>query len=77
MQVAGKEKLQTSITTFFQLNILENLNAVRIRRDNKDGVLHITKLDIKISSSTYIYEHCAYDLYAWYVHVCKMYPQRM
>ena len=48
-QVAGKEKLRTSIPTVFQRNILGILlNAVRIRRDNKDGVLHTTKLDIKI-----------------------------
>ena len=48
-QVAGKEKLWTSIPTVFQRNILGNLlNAVRIRRDNKDGVLHSTKLDINI-----------------------------
>ena len=29
-------------------NLVTLLNAVRIRRDNKDGVLHTTKLDIKI-----------------------------
>jgi hypothetical protein len=48
-QVAGKEKLRTSIPTVFQRNIYVNLlNAVRIRRDNKDGVLHTTKLELKI-----------------------------
>ena len=48
-QVADIEKLQTSIPTVFQRNILGNLlNAVRIRRDNKDGVLHTAKLDINI-----------------------------
>jgi hypothetical protein len=47
-QVAGKEKLGTSIPTVFQHNIIGILlNAVGIRRDNKDGVLH-TELDIKI-----------------------------
>jgi hypothetical protein len=48
-QVAGKEKaekLGTSIPTVFQRSILGNfLNAVRIRSDNKDGVLHTTKLE--------------------------------
>jgi hypothetical protein len=49
MQVAGKEKLGTSTPTVLQRNILGNLlNAVRIRRDNQDGVLHTTRLDIKI-----------------------------
>ena len=48
-QVAGKEKLGTSIPTVLQWNILGNLlNAVRILRDNQDGVLRTTKLDIKI-----------------------------
>ena len=48
-QVAGKEKLRSRIATVFQQNILGNLlNAVRIRRDNKDGVLHTTKLELKI-----------------------------
>jgi hypothetical protein len=48
-QVACKQKLQTSIPTVFQRNIYVNLlNAVRIRRDNKDGVLHTTKLELKI-----------------------------
>jgi hypothetical protein len=48
-QVAGKEKLRSRIPTVFQRNILGNLvNAVRIRRDNKDGVLHTAKLDINI-----------------------------
>jgi hypothetical protein len=47
--VAGKEKLQTSIPIVFQRNICVNLlNAVRIRRDNKDGVMHTTKLELKI-----------------------------
>jgi hypothetical protein len=45
MQVAGQQKLWASIPTVFQQNILVfPLNAVRIRRDNKDGVLHKTKL---------------------------------
>ncbi len=40
-QVAGKEMLWSRIPTVFQRNILGNLlNAVRIRRDNKDGVQH-------------------------------------
>jgi hypothetical protein len=48
-QVVGEEKLQTSIPTVFQLNIVVNLlNAVRIRRDNKDGVLYTTKLEFQI-----------------------------
>jgi hypothetical protein len=50
-QVAGKEKLGASIPTVsgFQGDILGNfLNAVRIRRDNKDGVLHTTTQDLKI-----------------------------
>jgi hypothetical protein len=48
-QVAGEEKLQTSIPTVFQQNIVANLlNAVRIRRDNKDGVLYTTKLKFQI-----------------------------
>ncbi len=55
-----KEMLQTSIPTVFQVNIMpvtvgNLLNAVRIWRDNKDGVLHTRKLDIKIFSSAYIY----------------------
>ena len=46
---AGKEKLGTSIPTFLQGDILGNLfNAVGIRRDNKDGVLHTEKLNIKM-----------------------------
>jgi hypothetical protein len=45
-QVAGEEKLQTSIPTVFHWNIVVNLlNAVRIRRDNKCGVLYTTKLE--------------------------------
>jgi hypothetical protein len=48
-QVAGKKKLGTGIPTVVQQNIFGNLlNAVRIKRDNKDGVLHTTKLDKKI-----------------------------
>ncbi len=48
-QVAGKEKLGTSIPTVPQRSIMGNLlNAVRKRRDNKDGVLHTTTLDKKI-----------------------------
>ena len=48
-QVAGKEKLWTSIPTVFQRNIVVVLlNAVRIRRDNKYGVLHTTKLVVKL-----------------------------
>ena len=48
-QVAGKEKLGTSIPTVLQWNILGDLlNAVRILRDNQGGVLRTTKLDIKI-----------------------------
>ena len=49
MQVAGKKQLWTSIPTVFQLNIVINLlNAIRIRRDNKDGVLYTTKLKFQI-----------------------------
>jgi hypothetical protein len=45
-QVAGEEKLQTSIPTVFQGNIVVNLlSAERIRRDNKDVVLYTTKLE--------------------------------
>jgi hypothetical protein len=48
-QVAGKVELGASIPTVFQGDILGNLlNSVRIRRDNKDGVLHTTTPDIKI-----------------------------
>ena len=48
-QVAGKEKLLTSIPTVFQRNIvIFLLNAVRIRRDNKDGVLHTIMPDVKL-----------------------------
>jgi hypothetical protein len=48
-QVARKKKLRTSIPTVFQRKIIGILlNAVRVRRDNKDGVLHTEKLDIKI-----------------------------
>ena len=48
-QVAGKEELGASIPTVIKGDVLGNLlNAVRIRRDNKDGVLRTTKLDIKI-----------------------------
>jgi hypothetical protein len=72
--VAGKEKLQPSIPTVFQRNILGNLlNAVRIRRDNKDGVLHTTELDIKIQSKIKVCEHGIYIVYTKYVHVCNMY----
>jgi hypothetical protein len=49
-QITSKKKLGTSIPTVFQRNIIGILlNAVRIRRDNKDGVLHTTKLDIKVT----------------------------
>jgi hypothetical protein len=49
-QVAGEEKLQTSIPTVFQLIIVVNLllNAVRVRRDNKNSVLYTTKLEFQI-----------------------------
>ncbi len=47
-QVAGEEKLQMSIPTVFQRNIVVNLlNSVRIRRDNKDCVLYTTKLEFQ------------------------------
>ncbi len=67
-----KEKLQTSIPTVFQVDIMGNLlNAVRIWRDNKDGVLHTRKLDIKIFSSAYKYKHHGiYHVYTWYEHAC-------
>jgi hypothetical protein len=49
MQVAGKEQLWTSIPTVFKLNIVVILlNAIRIRKDNKDGVLYTTKLKFQI-----------------------------
>jgi hypothetical protein len=64
MQAAGKEKLLTSKATIFQLNIFINiLNAVRIRRDDKDGVLHTIKLEFQIELSTYIHEHCTHHVY--------------
>ena len=48
-QVARKKNMRTSIQTVFQRKIIGILlNAVRVRRDNKDGVLHTEKLDIKI-----------------------------
>ncbi len=73
-QVAGKEKLGTSIPTVFQQNIIGIfLNAVRIRRDNKNGVLHTTKLDIKIQSKIKVYEHCIYSVHTKYVHVSDVY----
>jgi hypothetical protein len=73
-QVAGKQKLRTSIPTVFQRNIVLVLfNAVRIRRDNKDCILHTTKLESKIQSSTYMHEHCIYNVHTWYVHVCTVY----
>ncbi len=72
--VGGKEKLLTSIPTVFQQHIMGNLlNAERIRSDNKDGLLHTTKLNIKIKSNNYIYEHCIYHYIHnmhMYVHVC-------
>ena len=73
-QVAGKEKLRTSIPTVFQRNIIIlSFNAVRIRRDNKYGVLHTTKLVVQIKSRIYIYEHCIYHAYECYVHVYDLY----
>ena len=67
-QVAGKEKLWTSIPTVFQRNIVVVLlNAVRIRRDNKYGVLHTIKLVVQLESSTYILEHCIYHVYTSYI----------
>ena len=48
-QVAGEEKLWASIPTVFQRNIVfVSMNAVRIRRDNKDGVLHTTKVVVQV-----------------------------
>jgi hypothetical protein len=48
-QAAGKEELGASIPTVFQGDILENLlNAVRIRRDNADGVLHTPTQELMI-----------------------------
>jgi hypothetical protein len=75
-QVAAnfKVELGASIPTVFQRDILGNLlHAVRIRRDNKDGVLHTTKLDIKIQSKIKVYEYGIYIVYTQYVHVCNMY----
>ena len=47
-QVAGKEELWASIPTVFQGGIVGNLvNAVRIRRDNKNGVLNTIMPDVK------------------------------
>jgi hypothetical protein len=73
-QVAGKEKLRTSVPTVFQRNIIIlSFNAVRIRRDNNYGVLHTTKLIVQIKSSIYIHEHCIYDAYAYFVTCMYMY----
>ena len=48
-QVAGKEELGASIPTVIKGDVLGNLlNAVRIRRDNKDGVLHTIMPDVKL-----------------------------
>ena len=48
-QDAGKEELGASIPTVIKGGVLGNLlNAVRIRRDNKDGVLHTIMPDIKL-----------------------------
>ena len=48
-QVAGKEELGASIPTVIKGDVLGNLlNAVRIRRDNKDGVLHTIMTDVKL-----------------------------
>jgi hypothetical protein len=45
----NNSKLGKSIPNVLQQNILGNLlNAVRIRRDNKDDVLYTTKLELKI-----------------------------
>ena len=65
-----KEMLRTSIPTVFQRNIvIFLLNAVRIRRDNKDGVLHITKLDIR-----YNQVHTFMNIvYRMHIHVMYMY----
>jgi hypothetical protein len=48
-QVAGEEKLQTSIPIVVQWNILVNLlKSVRIKRDSKYGVLYTTMLEFQI-----------------------------
>ncbi len=73
-QVAGKEKLGTSIPTVFQQNIIGIfLNTVRVRRDNKDGVLHKTKLDVRIQSKIKVYVYCIYIVYTTYVHVYNLF----
>ena len=67
-QVAGKEKLLTSIPTVLVIFLL---NAVRIRRDDKDGVLHITTLDIR-----YNQVHTFMNIvYSMHIHVMYMYVQ--
>ena len=70
---AGKEKLGMSIPTFLQGDILGNLfTAVRIRRDDKDGVLHTITPDVKMYSSILQYDHCmhTYTLSMYQVHTC-------
>ena len=48
-QDAGKEELGSSIPTVIKGDVLGNLlNAVRIRRDNKDSVLHTIMTDFKL-----------------------------
>ena len=71
-QVAGKEKLRTSIPTVSQRNIVNFLlHAVRIRRDDKDGVLHITTLDIR-----YNQVHTFMNIvYRMHIHIMYMYVQ--
>jgi hypothetical protein len=48
MQAAGKEELGVGIPTVFQGDILDLLNAVRIRRDNTNSVLHTPTQDLMI-----------------------------
>jgi hypothetical protein len=73
-QVAGKEKLGSSIPTVFQRNILGILlDAVR-----KDGVLRTTKLDSKVNSNAYINQQRICHERTLYVHTCLyMYVQCM
>jgi hypothetical protein len=81
-QVAGEEKLRASIPTVFQRNIvIVSINQVRIRRDNKDGVLHTTKVAVQINQvHTYmniVYTMCKHVMYMYvtcmYMFVLCMY----
>jgi hypothetical protein len=74
-QVAGKEKLWTSIPTVFQRNLVVVLfNAVRIWRDNQDSVLHKTTLDIRYNHvHTFMNDVYTTDIHSMYMYVQCMY----